>query len=115
MREWEKATWLIGTTEPEVIGHVGELIGRRARALTRSGDFILVLAGKGHNGDDARMAQPHLAEREVQVLQVLDPAAASRELEALLISYGTRPEFVKLKPLLPLPTWDQRFCSSPWT
>ncbi len=84
MREWEKATWLIGTTEAEVIGHVGELIGRRARALTRSGDFILVLAGKGHNGDDARMAQPHLAEREVQVLQVLDPAEAGRELEALL-------------------------------
>jgi NAD(P)H-hydrate epimerase len=84
MREWEKATWIIGRTEAEVIGQVAEIIGRRAHALTRVGDGVLILAGKGHNGDDARMAQAHLPEREVQVLTVEDPAAALRELAALL-------------------------------
>lgn len=84
MREWEKATWIIGRTAAEVIGQVGEIIGRRARALTRPGDCVLILAGRGHNGDDARMAQPHLAEREVKVLSVEDPAAALRDLAALL-------------------------------
>ena len=57
MREWERATWAAGQTEAEVIRRVGEKIAQRALQLTRSGDAILILAGKGHNGDDARAAQ----------------------------------------------------------
>lgn len=84
MREWEKATWLLGRTEAEVIAQVGGIIGRRALELTRPGDRVLILAGRGHNGDDARMAASHLEDREVQILHVQDPAAAVRELEAVL-------------------------------
>ena len=76
MREWERATWAAGQTEAEVIRRVGEKIARRALQLTRAGDAILILAGKGHNGDDARAAREHLPDRRVEVLDVTDPEAA---------------------------------------
>jgi len=57
MREWEKATWATGQTETEVIRRVGLVIARRAMQLTRPADLVLILAGKGHNGDDARAAR----------------------------------------------------------
>ncbi len=84
MREWEKVTWAAGQTEAEVIRRVGQIVARRALQLTHSGDAILILAGKGHNGDDARLAQPHLVEREVHLLNVSDPAAALAEATSLL-------------------------------
>src|SRR5437879_2055592 len=84
MREWEKSTWATGQTEATVIARVGELVARRTLQLTKPGSAILILAGKGHNGDDARAAQPHLAERRVDLLNVLDPKAASNGIGALL-------------------------------
>ena len=76
MREWERATWAAGQTEAEVIRRVGEKIAARALQLTRAGDAILILAGKGHNGDDARAARKHLPDRRVEVLDVTDPEPA---------------------------------------
>src|SRR5262245_21815951 len=67
MREWEKVTWAGGQTEKAVIGQAGRTIARRAEQLTKPGDFILIFAGKGHNGDDAIAASEALAEREVKV------------------------------------------------
>ena len=52
MREWEETTWATGVTEQSVIQQVGQLLARRILALTRPGDSILLLAGKGHNGRD---------------------------------------------------------------
>ena len=57
MREWERATWATGRTEAEVIRRVGAAIAGRALQLTRPGDAVLILAGKGHDGDDARAAR----------------------------------------------------------
>ncbi|MGD0253720.1 MAG: NAD(P)H-hydrate epimerase, partial [Verrucomicrobiota bacterium] len=76
MREWERATWAAGQTEAGVIRHVGEKVAECALQLTRAGDTILILAGKGHNGDDARAARKHLRDRRVEVLDVTDPEAA---------------------------------------
>jgi NAD(P)H-hydrate epimerase len=76
MREWERATWAAGQTEAEVIRRVGKKIAERAMQLTRAGDAILILAGKGHNGDDARAAQKFLADRKVILLDVTDPQIA---------------------------------------
>jgi ADP-dependent NAD(P)H-hydrate dehydratase / NAD(P)H-hydrate epimerase len=76
MREWERATWAAGQTEAEVIRRVGRRIADRARELTHAGDTILIVAGKGHNGDDARAAQEFLSERNVVLLNVSDPLAA---------------------------------------
>jgi NAD(P)H-hydrate epimerase len=79
MREWERATWAAGQTEAEVIRRVGEKIAERALQLTRAGDPILILAGKGHNGDDARAARKLLRDRRVEVLDVINPEAALPE------------------------------------
>ncbi|MCP5519204.1 MAG: NAD(P)H-hydrate dehydratase [Verrucomicrobiales bacterium] len=76
MRRWEQATWATGGAEREVIEQVGRLVALRARELTRPQDRILILAGKGHNGDDARCARPHLEDRRAELLEIQDPAAA---------------------------------------
>ena len=65
MRAWERATWETGRTEQTVIARVGEALARRAVAMTNRNDSILLLAGEGHNGDDVRAMQSHLARRRV--------------------------------------------------
>ncbi len=84
MREWEQATWATGQTEAEVIRRVGKEVGLLGLQLTRNGDYVLILAGKGHNGEDARSAREHLRDRRVEVLAVTDPAADLPKLEAAL-------------------------------
>ena len=84
MREWEKATWATGQTEAEVIRLVGKRVAQYAMKMTKPADLILILAGKGHNGEDARAAREHLAERRADLLDVKDPAADFSKLEALL-------------------------------
>lgn len=91
MRQWEQATWATGQTEAEVIRRVGLVIARVALRLTRPSELILILAGKGHNGDDARCAREYLSERRVDVLEVADPGADLPKLEALL---SLRPSLV---------------------
>jgi NAD(P)H-hydrate epimerase len=92
MREWEKATWATGQTEAEVIRLVGKRLARRARKLTGNDDLILILAGKGHNGDDARAAREFIEDRRVKLLELLLPETdllplemALRERPALII------------------------------
>ena len=84
MRDRENAAWAAGVSQSAVIRRVGELVAGRALQLTRAGDFILILAGQGHNGDDARQSQPHLAGRHVHLLEITNPAAALPELDSLL-------------------------------
>ena len=84
MREWEQATWATGQTEAEVIRRVGEHVAQHARQLTNAGDLVLILAGKGHNGDDARAAREHLTERRVEMLAVASPGTDLPKLEAAL-------------------------------
>lgn len=91
MREWEKATWATGQTEAEVIRRVGQRVARRALELTRANDFILLLAGTGHNGDDVRAACEHLTDRHVELLNVKSPDACLPSLE---IALGQKPALV---------------------
>jgi ADP-dependent NAD(P)H-hydrate dehydratase / NAD(P)H-hydrate epimerase len=74
MREWEQATWAGGQSEREVIRRVGRAVADQALRLTKAGDRILILAGKGNNGQDALLAREHLTERSVDVVEVSDPA-----------------------------------------
>jgi NAD(P)H-hydrate epimerase len=80
MRAWERATWAAGRTETEVISRVGHIVAHRARQMTRAGDTVLILAGKGHNGDDARQAAQHLSDRELVALNVTKPAKTLTEI-----------------------------------
>jgi len=84
MREWEAATWATGQTEAEVIRRVGKRVARRARKLTRAGDTILFLVGKGHNGDDARAAAKQLEGRKAEVLEMFLPDTDLLPLEQAL-------------------------------
>jgi ADP-dependent NAD(P)H-hydrate dehydratase / NAD(P)H-hydrate epimerase len=86
MREWERATWASGQTEAEVIRRVGRCVAREATGLTRAGQRILVLAGKGNNGADARCAREHLSDRNVDVLDLAEPSADGPKLDAALAS-----------------------------
>ncbi len=91
MRQWEQATWATGQTESNVIRRVGEIVAARALSLTRPSDHLLLLCGKGHNGDDVRASRPHLADRQVEMLEVTDPRAALAPLQAAL---AARPALV---------------------
>ena len=91
MREWENATWASGQTEAEVIRQVGKKIAQAAMTMTRPGDAILILAGKGHNGDDARAARGHLPDRRVKVFDV---GAPERDLPKLEAALRTRPALI---------------------
>jgi NAD(P)H-hydrate epimerase len=84
MREWESTTWAAGQTEAEVIRRVGKRIARRAHKLTRDGDTILFLVGKGHNGDDARAAAKEISERKTDVLEIFLPDTDLLPLESKL-------------------------------
>jgi len=84
MRQWEQATWAAGVKEKDVIARVGAAIALRLMQLTRPGDVIVALAGKGHNGDDVRAAAPHLRGRRLILIDVADPAGARGELRAAL-------------------------------
>ena len=80
MREWEALTWAAGQTdEEEVIRRVGHALAQRTSRLTRAGDTILILAGKGNNGADARAAGEFLGEHNVILMNVTEPEAALDE------------------------------------
>ena len=81
MREWEQATWASGQSEDAVIRRAGGAIASVAHALTREGEAVVILAGKGHNGDDARQAARQLTQRETRLLNVDNPASALGALE----------------------------------
>jgi len=83
MREWERATWATGQTEAEVIRRVGQKVAACALTLTRPGDAILLLAGKGHNGDDVRAAGKCLKDRKVSLLNVTDPKTALPKFQSM--------------------------------
>jgi NAD(P)H-hydrate epimerase len=91
MRDWEQATWAVGQTDVEVIRRVGIVLAHRALQLTRPLDLILILAGKGNNGADARAARDHLGDRRLDLLDIKNPAADLSNLEA---SLSLRPALV---------------------
>jgi NAD(P)H-hydrate epimerase len=84
MRDWEKTSWSAGKIEAEVIDRVGEIVARRAHELVTAEDFILILAGKGNNGSDARRAREHLDDLRVETCEVNDPQKALPELNRWL-------------------------------
>ena len=82
MRAWEQASWAAGRSPEAVIARAGAQVARLARQMTCPATRILVLAGKGHNGDDARQAVPHLGARPVEIIDATSPAAAAAAFEA---------------------------------
>ncbi len=75
MRQWEEATWAAGRSQESVINCVGSHLGRRASSMTAPDEMILILAGKGHNGDDAISAAAQLTDRRVELIRITDPVS----------------------------------------
>ncbi len=84
MRAWEQASWAAGRSEEAVIRAAGRAVAEVAQRLVGAKAPMLVLAGKGHNGDDARFAAEGLAADRVRVMNVTDPVAAAVELRGLI-------------------------------
>jgi ADP-dependent NAD(P)H-hydrate dehydratase / NAD(P)H-hydrate epimerase len=82
MREWEQFTWASGQNEDAVMRRAGHSIARVVERLTRPGDRVLFLAGRGHNGDDAAYGCESLEGREKQLIRVQQPEEASKEISA---------------------------------
>ena len=91
MRRWEATSWKAGKSEAEVIAQVGSIISKRALELTQLNDKILLIAGKGHNGDDVRAMINNLPDRDVTLIEVIDPR---NSLEKLLINLSAKPQLV---------------------
>src|SRR5947207_1371388 len=85
MRRWEAITWSEGQTEAAVIDRVGQAIATRLLELTPPQAKILILAGKGNNGADAKAAAAQLEPfREIIPLDIADPKQAIHRLRAAL-------------------------------
>jgi NAD(P)H-hydrate epimerase len=63
---------------------VGAALARRTLELTSPGDSLLLLAGRGHNGDDVRAMVPHLGGRAVRLIEVIEPEVAQAEITRAL-------------------------------
>ena len=86
IRDWEKATWTTGKTETEVIEKVGHILGPRVDKMASPNGRILILAGKGHNGDDARSAIPHI-KAQVRLVNVTNPEQDAADLREALLNF----------------------------
>lgn len=84
MREWENATWSAGVSQADVIRRAGGAVARYAELMTNDGDAILVIAGKGHNGDDACQAGAQLKNRHIDVIRILDPQTAEDQIASAI-------------------------------
>lgn len=82
VREWEDATWSAGVSQENVIRKAGGQVAYYAQKMTGQGDKILIIAGKGHNGDDAIQAGEQLKEREIKIIRVVDAAKSIPEIKS---------------------------------
>jgi NAD(P)H-hydrate epimerase len=83
MRNWESATWATGITPESVIARVGRALANAILERTFPAQRVLLLAGRGHNGDDVRAAERWLQDREVRLISVVDPDEACAAIDAL--------------------------------
>ncbi len=84
MRAWEQASWAAGRSEEAVMRAAGHAVVEMAHRFAGPTSSVLVLAGKGHNGDDARFMAAELAPGNVHVVNVSEPVAAAVEVRELL-------------------------------
>lgn len=91
MRGWEQASWKSGLREREVIARVGAALATWLRQSMTAGSRLLLVCGKGHNGDDVRAAVAHLAGFAVEVADVRDPVTDLGRLQSAL---GRHPDVI---------------------
>ncbi|MCC6234309.1 MAG: NAD(P)H-hydrate dehydratase [Verrucomicrobiales bacterium] len=90
MRAREERTWAAGVSRESVILRAGVAVASVALRMTRPNDPVLVLAGRGHNGSDAVVADEHLADRDSTLVRFGDPRSLAAA-EAWMESYRGDP------------------------
>ncbi len=80
MRKWEDATWATGQSVETVMRLAGRAVAEAAMRLTPAGASIVVLAGKGNNGGDAKYATEYIEDRKVHLVEIHDPASGIHSL-----------------------------------
>lgn len=78
MRSREVRTWASGVAPEAVIRRAGMAVAGVIQRSTRTGAPVLVLAGRGHNGDDAEVAAGGVEGREVTFLRLRDAQSFGR-------------------------------------
>src|SRR5688572_5254769 len=71
MRAWEQCSWDAGISQAAVIERAGNAFAIALKRWLKPDQSILVLAGKGHNGDDAAVAARALT--NATLLRVTSP------------------------------------------
>lgn len=89
MRDWEARTWAAGVSPDAVIHRAGREVARAVRQATTPGCPVLVLAGRGHNGDDAAVAAADLSDRIVTLVRAGEPEQDGRAHEWLVAHRDT--------------------------
>lgn len=84
MRDWEQRTWDAGVVEESVMSNAGQAVAQMALEMTPEGGMILLLAGKGNNGGDTRIAAEHLPGRSREVIDASDPVSGLRDFNRAL-------------------------------
>ena len=84
MREWEESSWASGRSPDKVIAQVGRMVAEQLLQLCAPKQRILILAGKGNNGADARATLQHVMARTPSLIDVTDPEAALPRLREAL-------------------------------
>jgi len=85
MRDWEERTWDQGIESAAVMKEAGYSLAQEALVTTKSGDFIVLLAGKGNNGGDTRIASRLLPDRETLLINIKDPCETVKDIEQALL------------------------------
>ena len=67
-----------------VMANAGQAVAQVALSMTPEGGTILLIAGKGNNGGDARIAAEHLPGRSQILIDANDPVSALRDFNHAL-------------------------------
>ncbi|WCJ59221.1 NAD(P)H-hydrate dehydratase [Fontisphaera persica] len=94
MREWENQSWAAGRSEAEVIHQAGAALARELQCWWKPHEPLLILAGRGHNGDDARAAAECFPPEKVTLLNVHDPAEALSGFKAARQRHAKTPGWI---------------------
>mgnify|MGYP001207063199 CR=1 FL=1 len=91
MRDWEDRTVRSGVPEQSVMQLAGQCLSEYILQLTKSGQLVFFLAGKGNNGGDARIAANQIPDRKVSLLSVED---AGDCLDGLIRCLADKPALI---------------------
>ncbi len=84
MRDWEASSWEAGLNPRDVIQRAGSLIAKAILERTRPNDRVLLVAGPGNNGNDARACALQLTDRDTLLIDVTDPELGLSQLRQAL-------------------------------